>query len=66
LITQGFNYATHTTDGSGATIEKEVDEALAILGGTKTLDIVETAHVDPKTAIETTVGALARLQSAGK
>jgi pyridoxine 4-dehydrogenase len=65
-IKLGFHYATYTPDGSVANVEKEVDEALAILKGSKTLDIVELARVDPKTPIETTIGALATLQRAGK
>jgi pyridoxine 4-dehydrogenase len=62
----GFNYATHTPDGSAANVEKEVEECLAILNGSKTLDIVELARVDPNTPIETSVAALAGLQRDGK
>ena len=64
-IKLGFNFATHTIDGSPVNVE-EIDESLAILKGSKTLNIAELARVDPKTPIETTVGALAELQRSGK
>jgi pyridoxine 4-dehydrogenase len=42
-------------------VRRSVDECLRILDGKKTLDIFECARVDPKVAIEETIGALVEL-----
>ncbi|KAI1406816.1 Aldo/keto reductase [Hypoxylon sp. FL1857] len=53
-------------DGSPEGIRASVKEALAVLGGTKTIDVFECARVDPKVPIETSVKALAELVKEGK
>ncbi|KAK7739263.1 hypothetical protein SLS62_011252 [Diatrype stigma] len=53
-------------DGSPEGIRASVDEAVKVLGGTKTIDIFECARVDPKVPIETSIGALAELVKEGK
>ncbi|KAI9781542.1 MAG: Pyridoxine 4-dehydrogenase [Peltula sp. TS41687] len=53
-------------DGSPEGVRASVENCVKVLGGTKTLDIFECARVDPKTPIETTIGALAELVKEGK
>ncbi|RYP10916.1 hypothetical protein DL764_000352 [Monosporascus ibericus] len=53
-------------DGSPEGIRASVEEALGVLGGTKTIDIFECARVDPKVPIETSIGTLAELVKEGK
>ncbi|SPO01422.1 related to pyridoxine 4-dehydrogenase [Cephalotrichum gorgonifer] len=53
-------------DGSPDGIRASVDEAVKVLGGTKTIDVFECARVDPKVPIETSVKALAELVKEGK
>ncbi|RYO97386.1 hypothetical protein DL765_011230 [Monosporascus sp. GIB2] len=53
-------------DGSPEGIRASVEEAVRVLGGTKTIDIFECARVDPKVPIETSIGTLAELVKEGK
>ncbi|OTB17133.1 hypothetical protein K445DRAFT_74350 [Daldinia sp. EC12] len=53
-------------DGSPEGIRASVEEALEILGGTKTIDIFECARVDPKVPVETSIKVLAELVKEGK
>ncbi|KAI1803482.1 Aldo/keto reductase [Daldinia bambusicola] len=53
-------------DGSPEGIRASVEEALRILGGTKTIDVFECARVDPKVPIETSIKTLAELVKEGK
>ncbi|KAI1454254.1 Aldo/keto reductase [Annulohypoxylon moriforme] len=53
-------------DGSPEGIRASVEDAVKVLGGTKTIDIYECARVDPKVPIETTIKALAELVKEGK
>jgi pyridoxine 4-dehydrogenase len=53
-------------DGSPEGIRASVEEAVKVLGGTKTIDIFECARVDPNVPIETSVEALAELVKEGK
>ncbi|KAI1390339.1 Aldo/keto reductase [Hypoxylon trugodes] len=47
-------------------IRASVDEALKVLGGTKTIDVFECARVDPNVPIETSIKTLAKLVKEGK
>ncbi|KAI8957486.1 Aldo/keto reductase [Daldinia sp. FL1419] len=53
-------------DGSPEGIRASVEEALKVLGGTKTIDVFECARVDPKVPIETSIKALSELVKEGK
>ncbi|KAI1205323.1 Aldo/keto reductase [Annulohypoxylon truncatum] len=53
-------------DGSPEGIRAAVEEAVRVLGGTKTIDVFELARVDPKVPIETSVKAMAELVKEGK
>ena len=53
-------------DGTEEGVRRSVDNCIKLLGGKKTLDIFECARVDPKTPIETTIGALAACVKEGK
>ena len=53
-------------DGSPEGIRASVEEAVKVLGGTKTIDIFECARGDPNVPIETSVKALAELVKEGK
>ncbi|RYP67732.1 hypothetical protein DL771_007065 [Monosporascus sp. 5C6A] len=53
-------------DGSPEGIRASVEEALRVLGGTKTIDIFECARVDPKVPIEISIGTLVELVKEGK
>lgn len=53
-------------DGSPDAIKKSVDDSLAILEGTKSIDIFEAARVDKKVPVEVTLGALDEYVKAGK
>ena len=52
--------------GSPEGIRASVEEALKVLGGTKTIDIFEMARVDPNVPIETSLKALGELVEEGK
>lgn len=56
----------HHPDGSPEGVRKSVENCVAMLGGTKRIDIFECARVDPNTPIETTIAALAELVKEGK
>lgn len=49
------------SDGSPEGIRASVEEACAVLGGVKQIDVFEMARVDPNVPIETSVKALAEL-----
>ncbi len=53
-------------DGSEEGVRRSVDNCVKLLGGKKTLDLFQCARVDPKTPIETTIGALAACVKEGK
>lgn len=53
-------------DGSPEGIRASVEEAVKVLGGTKTIDVFECARVDPNVPIETSIKALAELVKEGK
>ncbi|KAI0848529.1 Aldo/keto reductase [Daldinia vernicosa] len=53
-------------DGSPEGIRASVEDALKVLGGTKTIDVFECARVDPKVPVETSIKALAELVKEGK
>ena len=53
-------------DGSPEGIRASVEEAVRVLGGTKTIDVFECARRDPNVPIETSVKALADLVKEGK
>ncbi|KAI1641555.1 NADP-dependent oxidoreductase domain-containing protein [Daldinia loculata] len=53
-------------DGSPEGIRASVEEALKVLGGTKTIDVFECARVDPKVPVETSIKALGELVKEGK
>ena len=53
-------------NGSPKGVRASVEEAVKVLGGTKTIDVFECARVDPNVSIETSVKALAELVREGK
>lgn len=53
-------------DGSPEGVRASVEEAVKVLGGTKTIDVFECARGDPKVSIETSVEVLAKLVKEGK
>ncbi|KAL8711532.1 MAG: hypothetical protein Q9225_007097 [Loekoesia sp. 1 TL-2023] len=53
-------------NGSPEAIRASVEEAVKVLGGTKTIDVFECARADPNVPIETSVNALAELVKEGK
>ena len=53
-------------NGSPEGIRASVEEAVKVLGGTKTIDVFECARCDPNVPIETSVKALAELVKEGK
>ncbi len=53
-------------NGSPEGIRASVEEAVKVLGRTKTIDVFECARRDPKVPIETSVKALAELVEEGK
>lgn len=53
-------------NGSPEGIRASVEEAVRVLGGTKTIDVFECARVDPNVPIETSVKTLAELVDEGK
>ena len=57
-IKGGLDAATFTIDGSEAGVRRFVEESVAILGGTKKIDVFEYARLDQKVQVEETVGAL--------
>lgn len=57
---------TRSPTGSPDAIRASVEGALAVLAGSKTIDVFEMARVDPKVPIETSVKALAELVNEGK
>ncbi|ETN36690.1 uncharacterized protein HMPREF1541_08968 [Cyphellophora europaea CBS 101466] len=57
---------TMDPDGSEANARRTVDDSLAKLGGTKTIDVFQYARVDHSTPIEEVMGHLKKLVSEGK
>lgn len=53
-------------NGSREGIRASVEEAIKVLGDTKTIDVFECARRDPNVPIETSVKALAELIEEGK
>lgn len=53
-------------NGSPEAIRASIEEAVKVLGGTKTIDVFEMARVDPNVPVETSVEALAELVKEGK
>jgi pyridoxine 4-dehydrogenase len=53
-------------DGSEANVRRSIDNCLALLDGTKSLDLFECARVDPNTPIEQTIAYIARYVQEGK
>lgn len=53
-------------DGSEENIRRSVEDTLTALDGTKSIDIFECARVDPKTPVEESIKALAKLVKEGK
>ena len=53
-------------DGSEAGVRRSVEDSLKVLGGKKSIDIFESARVDPNVPIEETVRFLHELQKEGK
>lgn len=52
--------------GSPEGLRKSVNEALAVLAGTKKIDVFEMARVDPDVDIEISIAALGELVKEGK
>lgn len=65
-IKGAYDVTTHTPTGSPAAIRQSVEHALAILDGSKSIDVFEMGRVDPTVPIEESVGALAELVQEGK
>ncbi|KAF7868639.1 hypothetical protein EAF04_005170 [Stromatinia cepivora] len=57
-IKGGIDLQKFVPDGSPEGVRKSVDTCLALLGGTKKIDIFECARVDKNTPIETTMKVL--------
>ena len=55
-----------TAHGSPSGLRKAIDDALAVLDGTKTIDIFEMARVDPNVEIEVSIETLGKLVKEGK
>jgi len=53
-------------DGTPEGVKRSVENCLKVLDGKKSIDIFESARVDPKTPIETTLKALEEYVKAGK
>lgn len=53
-------------NGKPEFVKKSIDDSLAILEGTKSIDIFECARVDKNVPLETTLGALDEYVKAGK
>jgi len=53
-------------DGSPEGVKRSIDNCLRILDGKKSIDIFESARVDPQTPIETTLKALEEQVNAGR
>lgn len=53
-------------DGTPEGVKRSVENCLKVLDGKKSIDIFESARVDPKTPIETTLKALEEYVTAGK
>ena len=66
LCIKGAFGARTGPDGSPEGIRASVDEAIKVLGGSKTIDIFECARVDPKVPVETSIGTLVELVKEGK
>lgn len=65
-IKGGISPSIPRPDSSEEFITKEIDTALEILGGKKTIDIYETARVDPSVPIEVVMQTLLKLKRTGK
>ena len=66
LIIKGAYDIKTGPDGSPEGIRASVQEAVQVLGTTKTIDVFECARGDPNVPIETSVKALAELVKEGK
>jgi pyridoxine 4-dehydrogenase len=65
-IKGGANPQTYAPTGDKEGVTRSIETCLAVLDGTKSIDIFECARVDPKTPIEETIGYLAEFVKAGK
>lgn len=65
-IKGAYDFTTHTPTGTPAAIRQSVEHALAILDGSKSIDVFEMGRVDPTVPIEESVGTLAELVKEGK
>ncbi|KAI1101469.1 Aldo/keto reductase [Jackrogersella minutella] len=66
LSIKGAFTMSNGPDCSPEGIRASVEEAVRILGGTKTIDIFQCARVDPKVPIENSIKTLAELVKEGK
>lgn len=65
-IKGAYDATTHSPRGAPADVRRSVDEALAVLGGVKSIDVFQCARVDPAVPIKGTVAELGRLVAEGK
>jgi len=65
-IKGGLKKGEMMPDGSEQNVRRSVEDCIKVLDGTTKIDIFECARVDPKTPIETTIGALKKLVEEGK
>ncbi|KAL8391771.1 hypothetical protein RB595_002108 [Gaeumannomyces hyphopodioides] len=65
-IKGAYDATTRSPKGSPADVRRSVDDALAVLGGAKSIDVFQCARVDPTVPIEETIGELAKLVAEGK
>lgn len=66
LCIKGGLNAHFQPDGTREGVRTSVDNVLKLLDGKKTLDLFESARVDPNTPIEITIAALAEYVNEGK
>lgn len=62
----GLKPGTLTPDGSETNLRRSVEDCLAVLAGTKQIDIFEPARLDPNFTVEEQVGVLRALVREGK
>ncbi|KAG0646572.1 Pyridoxal reductase [Hyphodiscus hymeniophilus] len=62
----GMNVAKHSADSSKANLTRDVDDALKILGGLKSIDIFQCGRVDPEIPIEETMEVMKGFVKEGK
>ncbi|BDD54801.1 hypothetical protein MAP00_000383 [Monascus purpureus] len=62
----GIKPGTLTPDGSETNLRRSVEDCLAVLAGTKQIDIFEPARLDPNFTVEEQMGVLRALVREGK